>query len=156
MPELTTVSTRIPDFKPTPDSMASVQQIMKGIYAGGVPRKTLELVHMRASQINGCNGCMTYGLQNATSVGITTEQLVLLPAWRESALFSDSERAALALTEAMTRLADHPDAVTDEIWAAAAEHFDESALAALVSMAALTNYFNRVNTTLRIQPGGQG
>jgi AhpD family alkylhydroperoxidase len=116
----------------------------------------LELAHMRASQINGCNGCMTYGLQNATSVGITTEQLVLLPAWRESALFSDSERAALALTEAMTRLADHPGAVTDEMWAAAAEHFDESALAALVSMAALTNYFNRVSTTLRIQPGGQG
>ena len=155
MPELTTVSTRIPNFKPSPDSMAGVQQIVKEIYAGGVPRKTLELVHMRASQINGCSGCMTYGLQNATSVGITTEQLVLLPAWRESALFSDSERAALALTEAMTRLADHPDAVTDEIWAAA-EHFDESALAALVSMAALTNYLNRVNTTLRIQPGGQG
>lgn len=127
MPEFTTVSTRIPDFKPNPDSMAGVQQIVKEIYAGGVPRKTLELVCMRASQINGCNGCMTYGLQNATRVGITTGQL--------------------------TRLADHPDAVTDEIWAAAAEHFDESALAALVSMAALTNYFNRVNTTLRIQPG---
>jgi AhpD family alkylhydroperoxidase len=156
MPDLKAVSPRIPNFKPSPDSMAGVQQIVKDIYAGGVPRKTLELVHMRASQINGCNGCMTYGMQNAAAAGITPEQLVLLPAWRESALFSDSERAALALTEAITRLADHPDAVTDEIWARAAEHFDEPALAALVSMAALTNYFNRVNTTLRIQPGPQG
>lgn len=156
MPELTPVSARIPGFKPNPDSMAGVQQIVKAIYAGGVPRKTLELVHMRASQINGCNACMTYGLQNAAAAGITTEQLVLLPAWRESALFSDAERAALTLTEAITRLADHPDAVSDDIWARAAEHFDESALAALVSMAALTNYFNRVNTTLRFQPGTQG
>lgn len=153
MPELKTRSTRMPGFTPNPDSMAGVQQIVKAIYAGGVPRKTLELVHMRASQINGCNGCMTYGLRNAAAAEISTEQLVLLPAWRESALFSDAERAALALTEAMTRLADHPDAVTDEIWAGAAEHFDEAALTALVSMAALTNYFNRVNTTLRIQPG---
>jgi AhpD family alkylhydroperoxidase len=156
MPELTTRSTRLPGFSPNPDSMAGVQQIAKAIYAGGVPRKTLELVHMRASQINGCNGCITYGLQTAAAAGITPEQLALLPAWRESDVFSDAERAALALTEAMTRLADHPDTVTDQIWAAAAEHFDESGLTALVSMAALTNYFNRVNTTLRIQPGSQG
>lgn len=156
MPDLKTRSPRLPSYTPDQDSMSGVQQIVKAIYAGGVPRKTLELVHMRASQINGCNGCMTYGMQTAAAAGISTEQLVLLPAWRESALFSESERAALALTEAMTRLADHPDAVTDEIWAGAAEHFDESALAALVSMAALTNYFNRVNTTLRGQPGSQG
>ncbi len=156
MPEFTPASARIPHFKPSPESVAGVQRVVKEIYAGGVPRKTLELVHMRASQINGCNGCMTYGLHNAAAAGIPAEQLVLLPAWRESALFSDSERAALALTEAITRLADHPDAVSDEIWARAAEHFDESALAALVSMAALTNYFNRVNTTLRIQAGTPG
>ena len=156
MTELKTRSTRMPGFTPDPDSMAGVQQIVKAIHAGAVPRKTLELVHMRASQINGCNGCMTYGLRNAAAAGISTEQLVLLPAWRESALFDDAQRAALALTEAITRLADHPDAVSDEIWAGANEHFDESELVALVSMAALTNYFNRVNTTLRIQPGSPG
>lgn len=156
MPDYSTISTRIPGFKPNADSMAAVQQIMKPIYAGGVPRKILELVHMRASQINGCNGCMTFGMRNAASAGISTEQLVLLPAWRESALFSDSERAALALTEAITRLADHPDAVSDEIWAGAAGHFDEDGLVALVSMAALSNFFNRVNTTLRVQPVPQG
>lgn len=151
MPELKIRSIRMPDYTPNPDSMAGIQQVVKAIYAGGVPRKTLDLVHMRASQINGCNGCIAYGVQNAPAAAISTEELLSLPAWRESALFSDSERAALALTEAMTRLADHPDSVSDEIWAGAAEHFDESALVALASMAALTNFFNRVNTTLRVQ-----
>jgi AhpD family alkylhydroperoxidase len=151
MPELKTQSIRMPDYTPNPDSMAGIQQVVKAIYAGGVPRKTLDLVHMRASQINGCNGCIAYGMQNAAAAGISTEELLSLPAWRESALFSDSERAALALTEAMTRLADHPDSVSDEIWAGAAEHFDDTALVALASMAALTNFFNRINTTLRVQ-----
>ena len=142
-----------PDAGRSQDAIAGVQQIIKAIYAGGVPRQTLELVHMRASQINGCNACIAAGIQTAASAGISTERLLALPAWRESALFDDAERAALALAEAMTRLADHPDAVTDEIWARAAEHFDEPGLSALVSMVALTNFFNRVNTTLRVHPG---
>ena len=71
------------------------------------------------------------------------ERLIELPAWRDSALYDHAERAALALTEAMTCMADQPDAVTDEIWSEAAEHYDERALAALVSMIALTNFFNR-------------
>jgi AhpD family alkylhydroperoxidase len=130
-----------------------VQQILKAIYAGGVPPQTLELVHMRASQINGCNACIAAGITNPERVGLATERLLALPAWRESDLYDDAERAAFGLTEAMTRLADHPDVVTDEIWEEAAEHFDERALSALVSMIALTNFFNRVNTTLRVQPG---
>ena len=130
-----------------------MQQIIKAIYAGGVPPQTLELVHMRASQINGCNACIAAGITNAERIGLGTDRLLALPAWRESDLFDDAERAAVGLTEAMTRLADHPDVVSDEIWAEAAEHFDERALSALVSMIALTNFFNRVNTTLRVQPG---
>ena len=136
----------------SPEAAAGVQQILKSIYAGGVPRQTLELVHMRASQINGCNRCIAYGTKAAESSGIESEKLLALPAFRESLLFGDAERAALALTEAMTRLADHPDAVSDVIWAEAAEHYDEPGLSALVSMAALTNFFNRVNTTIRAQP----
>lgn len=136
----------------SPDAVAGVQQILKSIYAGGVPRHTLELVHMRASQINGCNACIAYGIRSAEETGLSAERLLALPGWRESALFDDAERAALALTEAMTRLADDPDVVTDEIWAGAAEQFDEPGLSALVVMAALTNFFNRVNTTLRAQP----
>jgi AhpD family alkylhydroperoxidase len=135
------------------DAVAGVQQILKAVYAGGVPPQTLELVHMRASQINGCNACIAAGITSAERVGLATERLLALPAWRESDLYDDAERAAFGLTEAMTRLADHPDAVTDGIWEEAAEHFDERALSALVSMIALTNFFNRVNTTLRVRPG---
>ncbi len=126
---------------------------MKAIYAGGAPRQTLELVHMRASQINGCNACIASGIKNAENSGVGTERLLALPAWRESALYDDAERAAIELAEAMTRLADHPDTVTDEVWKDVAEHFDEQALSGLVSMIALTNFFNRVNTTLKVQPG---
>ncbi len=146
-------SPRLSNAAGSPDAVAGVQQIIKAIYAGGVPRETLELVHMRASQINGCNACIASGINSAEKIGLRTERLLALPAWRESALFDDAERAAFGLTEAMTRLADHPDVVTDEIWAHAAEHFDERALSALVSMIALTNFFNRVNTTLKVQPG---
>ncbi|MGH2892973.1 MAG: carboxymuconolactone decarboxylase family protein, partial [Solirubrobacteraceae bacterium] len=141
------------DVAKSQDAIAGVQLIVKSIHAGGISRQMLELVHMRTSQINGCNACIAAGIKTAASAGVSTERLLALPAWRESALFDDGERAALALAEAMTRLADHPEAVTEDIWAEAAEHFDEPGLAALVSMAALTNFFNRVNTTLRVQPG---
>ena len=140
-----------PDASRSPDAVAGVQKIMKSIYAGGVPRQTLDLVHMRASQINGCHGCIAGGIKRAEETGLSAERVLVLPAWRDSALYDDAERAALAMTEAMTRLADQPDAVTDEIWSEAAGHYDERALAALVSMIALTNFFNRVNTTLRTQ-----
>ena len=156
MPQTQTRSPRLSDAASSPDAVAGVQQIIKAIYAGGVPRQTLELVHMRASQINGCNACIASGITSAEPIGLSTERLLALPAWRESALYDDAERAALELAEAMTRLADHPDVVTDEIWAHAAEHFDERALSALVSMIALTNFFNRVNTTLKVQPGSWG
>jgi len=152
MPETQTHSPRLQNAS-SPDAVAGVQQIMKAIYAGGVPQETLELVHMRASQINGCNACIASGITNAGRIGVSSERLLTLPAWRESALYDDGERAALALAEAMTRLADHPDVVTEEIWADAAAQFDDPALSALVSMIALTNFFNRVNTTLKIQPG---
>lgn len=154
---MTTLQTRSPRLSPeivnSPEVFAGVQQIIKSIYAAGVPRHTLELVHMRASQINGCSACIAYGTKSAEDTGLATERLVALPGWRESPLYDDGERAALELTEAMTRLADRPHAVTDEIWGGVAEHFEEQALAALVSMIGLTNFFNRVNTTLRVEPG---
>ncbi|MGH2872180.1 MAG: carboxymuconolactone decarboxylase family protein [Solirubrobacteraceae bacterium] len=139
-----------------PDQHAGVQQMIKSIRAVGVPAQTLELVHMRASQINGCAACMEYGTQSAAKSGLSTERLVALAGWYESTRFSDPERAALGLTDAMTRLADRPGAVTDEIWQQVVEHYDERASAALVSMIALTNFFNRINTTLKVQPGAWG
>jgi len=132
-----------------PDSMKGVQYLYKAIGQGGVPQMTLELVHLRASQINGCSVCVEFGLRSASKTGDTLERLVRLTAWREADCFTDAERAALALTEAATRLADRPDAVTDEIWAEAARHYDEKGLAALVLMIATTNAFNRINTTIR-------
>ena len=153
MTQSATRSPRLSNSAGSTDAVAGVQQILKAIYAGGVPAQTLELVHMRASQINGCNACIAAGITSAERAGLASERLVALPAWRESDLYDDAERAAVGLTEAMTRLADHPDVVTDEIWEEAAEHFDERALSALVSMIALTNFFNRVNTTLRVRPG---
>lgn len=153
MTQSRTRSQRLSHTASSPDAVAGVQQIIKAIYADGAPRQTLELVHMRASQINGCTACIAAGIKSAETIGLSTERLLGLPGWRESALFDDAERAAIELAEAMTRLADHPDAVTDEIWARAAEHFDERALSGLVSMIALTNFFNRVNTTLKVQAG---
>jgi AhpD family alkylhydroperoxidase len=151
MPETQTRSPRLQNAS-SPDAIAGVQQIMKAIY-GGVPHETLQLVHMRASQINDCNACIASGLTNAGRIGLSSERLLTPPAWRESAMYDDAERAALGLAEAMTRLADHPDVVTEAIRADAAEQFDDRALSALVSMIALTNFFNRVNTTLKVQPG---
>jgi AhpD family alkylhydroperoxidase len=123
------------------------------VYAGGVPRQTLELVHLRVSQINGCSACVDAGATSATKAGISTGKLLTLAAWYENPLFDDAERAALALAEAATRLADRPRAVTDEVWDEAANHYDERQLGALVLMVAITNFFNRINTTFRVPAG---
>jgi AhpD family alkylhydroperoxidase len=133
--------------------MTGVQHLYKAVYAGGVPHETLELVHLRVSQVNGCSACVDAGAKSAAKAGVPAERLLAVSAWHENPHFTAGERAALALAEAATRLADRPGAVTDEIWAAAAEHYDERQLSALVHMIALTNFFNRVNTTLRVPAG---
>ena len=147
------MTARIKNTTPNPDLTTGVQHLFKAIYAAGVPQQTLELVHLRASQINGCSFCVDAGSKSAQEKGMSTEKLLAVPAWYESELFDDAERAALALTEAATRLADRPGAVTDEIWADAAKHFTEQQLEALVLMVGVSNFFNRVNTTLRVPPG---
>jgi len=139
--------------KPNPDVISGVQHIYKAIYAGGVPQQILELVHLRASQINGCSYCVDAGAKSAEKAGTSTEKLLAVAGWYENPLFDDAERAALALTEAATRLSDRPGAVTDEIWAEAAKHFNEEQLGALVLMVSVSNFFNRINTTLRTPPG---
>lgn len=136
-----------------PDTMIGIQSIYKAIYSGGLPQTTLELVHLRASQINGCSACVHAGVTSATKAGETAERLHAVAAWYESPLFDDAERAALALAEAATRLADRPGAVSEELWAEASRHYDENQLAALVLMIATTNFFNRINTTIK-EPAG--
>jgi len=113
-------------------------------------------VHLRASQINGCSACVDSGARSARKAGETEERLATVVAWREAPYFSDAERAALALAEAATRLADRPDPVPDEVWDAAADHYDEKQLAAIILMIAVTNLFNRLNATTRQVAGAWG
>jgi AhpD family alkylhydroperoxidase len=147
------MTARIQQTAPNPDLTTGVQHIFKAIYAGGVPKQTLELVHLRASQINGCSFCVDAGAKSSAQNGMSAEKLSAVAAWYDSELFDDAERAALALTEAATRLADRPGAVTDEIWGQAVKHYDERQLGALVLMVGVSNFFNRINTTLRVPPG---
>ncbi|GHO69201.1 alkyl hydroperoxide reductase AhpD [Ktedonobacter sp. SOSP1-52] len=137
-----------------PDAMNAILTLLKATRKGGVPQQTLELVHLRASQINGCSACVDSGSRSAKKAGETDERLFAVAAWRETPYFTDAERAALALTEAATRLADRTDPVPDSIWNEAASHYDEKGLAAIVLMIATTNLFNRLNATTR-QVAGQ-
>jgi len=115
----------------------------------GVPPRTTDLVHLRASQINGCSVCVDLHARDARQAGETDERLFAVAAWRDAPYFSDAERAALALTEAATRLNDREDPVPDEIWDEAARHYDEPALAALIIQIVLINAWNRLNVTTR-------
>jgi AhpD family alkylhydroperoxidase len=117
-----------------------------------LPVLTQELVKIRASQINGCSGCLDMHVKDALAAGETAPRLALVAAWRDANVFTDAERAALELAEHGTRLADAGD-VSDEVWAAAAQHYDEEQLLALVCVIALINAFNRLNVITR-QVGG--
>ncbi|GHG59876.1 alkyl hydroperoxide reductase AhpD [Streptomyces griseocarneus] len=137
-----------------PDAMKGIQNLYKAMHQGDVPQQIMELVHLRASQINGCSACVFAGVAGAKKAGETDERLHAVAAWREAPFFTDAERAALALTEAATRIADRSGkAVPDDIWDEAADHFDEKQLAAIILMIATTNFFNRINTTIE-EPAG--
>ncbi|WP_199548850.1 carboxymuconolactone decarboxylase family protein [Streptomyces sp. N35] len=139
-----------------PDAMQSIQGLFKAVHSGGVDVKIIELVHLRASQINGCSACVDGGTKTARKSGVSDEQLATVVAWREAPYFSDEERAALALAEAATRLADRTDPVSDEVWDAAASYFDEKQLASIILMIGVTNLFNRLNATTRQIAGAWG
>ena len=136
-----------------PDAIGALQSLAMLPQKGGVPQHTLDLVHLRASQINGCSFCVVGGIQHARKAGETDERLFAVAAWREAPYFTDAECAALALAEAVTRIGDRSDPVPDEIWAEAARHYDERALAALVLWIGITNLYNRINVATR-QPAG--
>lgn len=137
-----------------PDAFKAIVALNAAVHAGGVDPKTLHLVHLRASQLNGCSACVEGGSREAKKVGETDDRLYSVAAWRESPHFTDAERAALALAESMTRLSDRPDPVPDAVWDDAKRYFDDKALATIVLETALTNLFNRVNVAIR-QPGGK-
>lgn len=131
----------------------AIFRLIKAAKQTAVPESTLELVHLRASQINGCGLCVDAGVKSAKNSGESDERLHAVAAWRETPYFTDAERAALALAESVTRLADRPDAVPDDVWDEAAKHYDERGLAALVLHIATTNLFNRLNASTRQAAG---
>ena len=137
-----------------PDTVKAVNILYKSAHSAGLDPVVLELVHLRASQINGCGPCVDSGAREMRKAGESDDRLFAVPVWRETPYFTDPERAALALAEYATRLADKADAVPDEIWDEAAKHFDQKQLAAIVLWIATTNFFNRINVTTR-QPAPQ-
>ena len=139
-----------------PEAMQAIQLLNDAVKSGGVPAPTLSLVHLRVSQINGCSSCVEAGSCDAKQSGETDQRLFAVAAWRESPYFSEAERAALALGEAVTRLSDRANPVPDEIWDEATRHYDQRALAALVLAIATTNVFNRLNVATRQVAGSWG
>jgi AhpD family alkylhydroperoxidase len=138
-----------------PDAMQAIQALQAATQKRGVPSTTLGLVHLRASQINGCSVCVDSGTRYAKKTGESDERLFAVAAWRDAPYFTDAERAALALTEAVTRLSDRADPVPDEIFEEAARHYDEPALAALILSITTTNVFNRLNVSTRQVAGAR-
>ena len=138
-----------------PEALAALQALGKASEKGGVPEKTIGLMHLRASQINGCGVCLDMHARMAKKVGESEQRLFTVAAWRDAPFFSAAERAALALTEAATRIADKEDPVPDAIWADAAKHYDEQGLSQLLLQIALINVWNRLNVATR-QVAGSG
>jgi AhpD family alkylhydroperoxidase len=136
-----------------PDAMPALMAVAKTVEKGGVPPRTLELVHLRASQINSCSVCVDMHARGAKKGGETDERLFAVAAWRDTPYFTDAERAALALTEALTRTSDRADPVSDALWEEVTRHYDEPALAALILAIANINVWNRLNAATRQMAG---
>ncbi len=137
-----------------PGAMEALQSLGAAARSAGVPASTLYLIEVRASQINGCSVCLDMHSRELKAAGEPDERIVMVGAWREAPYFSEAERAALALTEAATRLADRSDPIPDSVWEQAARHYDESQLAGLVVAIAAINAWNRVNAATRQITGG--
>jgi AhpD family alkylhydroperoxidase len=136
-----------------PGALDALQALGAAASSVGIPEATLYMVHLRASQINGCSVCVDIHSRELQHAGESSERIMMVAAWRESPYFSDAERAALALTEAATRLADRPDPVSDEVWGEAARHYTEQQLGALVIAIAGINAFNRLNAATHQMSG---
>ena len=131
------------------DAMQAMMALAASIEKSGVPKKTLDLIHLRTSQINGCAVCLDLHARGARKSGETDLRSFTVAGWRDAPYFTDEERAALALTEAVTRLSDRADPVPDDVWQEAARHYDERALGAIVLQISLVNVWNRVNVATR-------
>jgi AhpD family alkylhydroperoxidase len=138
-----------------PDALQALYALDKATEKAEVPYITRKLMHLRASQINGCSVCTLMHAEELKKAGESDQRIYAVGAWRETTLFSDAERAALALTESVTRIADRSDPVPDDVWNEAARHWTEKQLAALVLQIALINSYNRVNAAVRQVAGAK-
>jgi AhpD family alkylhydroperoxidase len=132
-----------------PGALQALVALDRSTHHADVPDVTRKLVHLRASQINGCGVCVDMHARELKQAGESDERIFAVAAWRETPYFSEAERAALALTEAVTRLNDRSDPVSDAVWDEASRHYDETALAALVIQIALINAWNRLNVATK-------
>ncbi|TDD32648.1 carboxymuconolactone decarboxylase family protein [Nonomuraea terrae] len=132
-----------------PGAMQALHALGRSVEGAGLPKALLDLVHLRASQINGCGVCLDMHARDLKKNGESDERIWTVAGWRDAPYYSDAERAALALTEAVTRLSDRPEAVSDEVWNEAADNFDETELAALLTAIATINVWNRLNAATR-------
>ncbi|MDO8184716.1 carboxymuconolactone decarboxylase family protein [Conexibacter sp. JD483] len=133
----------------TPGAMQALYALHGAAAKTGLDARTTELVNLRASQINGCSVCVDMHAKALRRAGESDERLFAVGAWRDAPWFSDAERVALELAEVLTRLADRPDPVSDELWARAGEHYDEAELAGLLLAIANINVWNRLNAATR-------
>jgi AhpD family alkylhydroperoxidase len=132
-----------------PDAMKALAAYNHASEGLGVSAETREMVHLRASQINGCSVCVQLHSTNLKKEGMSDERLYTIAAWRDAPYFTDAERAALELTEVLTRVADKGDPVPDEVWDEAARHYDDQGLSALLIAITSINVWNRLNAATR-------
>ncbi|MFS0723629.1 carboxymuconolactone decarboxylase family protein [Paenibacillus sp. 1P07SE] len=136
-----------------PEVGQALQTLGKALFASAeknaLPARTLFLAYLRASQINGDSVCVDLHSRNAMNAGESAVRLYVVSAWREASNFTDAERAALALSESMTRLQDCTDPVPDDVYQKASIHYDEGALATLITGIATVNLYNRINVSTR-------
>jgi len=139
-----------------PDAMKAMQALGASAEKSGLPAKTIGLIQLRASQINGCGVCVDMHARDMKRAGETDERLFAVAAWRDAPYFTDAERAALALAEAVTRVADRADPVPDDVWAEATRHYDERTLSGLLLAIGTINVWNRLNAATRQVAGSAG
>jgi AhpD family alkylhydroperoxidase len=139
-----------------PDAFQAMLALGEATKKTGVPETTHYLVHLRASQINGCGVCVHMHSAELRKAGESDERIDTVAGWRDAPFFTDAERAALALTEAVTRLSDRSEPVPDEVFDEAAKHYDEQQLAGLILSIGQINLWNRINVTTRQVAGAYG
>ena len=132
-----------------PAALEALHALDRATHRDGLPPATRQMVHLRASQINGCSVCVAMHAEELKHAGEADRRIFAVAAWRDTPWFSEAERAALALTEAVTRIADRPDPVPDDVWEEARRHYGEEDLAALVLTIAQINVWNRLNASVR-------